>query len=562
MLIGYAITAAVIVSLISLIVVTIYDRKELRSLLSPNVNKLSLVVLLCVVAFFIIFSLLFVAPSEQLYFDENIYQGIALNILHHGNALWCQYGTGYLRQCYSNSVYHDPVGSALFLAIAFWIFGVSTGTAYGLELLIGVLSIVAVFLLASVVLDRKNIAIFSATIFALMPELFIWSRTQSDFDLPFMMLSIFAFFFFAVYAKRPNSKTLSIFLFSLLLTVYARMEAILLLGPFLILYFTFGGESLRKTFGERMHMLLNNVNNNPKFLALIIIFVMLLLPQLYYISLELQNPDYNQANTSQQLFSITNFLNNGRSNLDFLAGGLNGVSYYPAQFPPEITLLAIIGLLLFTFDKKYKNRLGIILLLLLWFFVYFIFYSFFYAGSAAFGVDSRFLLQLLPSLSLLAALGVYELAVLSKHSKFKVIRYATYCIVIAALIFYPFISALPILTITQQNMPQQHVIAPALNFIYGNYGKVPQNCLVFSFTPDVWYALNRSSAQIGYLGNSNGMSKNYSCFVFDYGYWCVVPSYHSTTCQDALNRYSLSVISTDKTAAGYNTTLYRINNYS
>src|SRR5271157_2936705 len=155
MLIGYAITAAVLASLIGL---------------------LSFMALLAILSFFVAFGLLCVHPVEQLYFDENIYQGIAMNILAHGNALWCQYGTGYLANCYSNQVYHDPVGWCVFIAMAFAAFGTGIGTAYGLELLVGALSIAAVFLLASVVFERKGVAVISALVFAAMPMLYIWSR--------------------------------------------------------------------------------------------------------------------------------------------------------------------------------------------------------------------------------------------------------------------------------------------------------------------------------------------------------------------------------------------------
>lgn len=573
MLIGYAITAAVISSFVALVASVVAGRKELAALLRKRVNRYSVLGLMAILAFFIAFSLLFVHPVEQLYFDETIYQGIAMNILAHGNALWCQYGTGYLASCYANQVYHDPVGWSVFIAMAFASFGIGVGTAYGLELLVGALSIVAVFLLSSVLFERKQIAVIAALVFATMPLLYVWSRTQADIDLPFMMLAAFAFFFFAVFAKKRSFKTLAMFAFSLALAAYMRIEAMLLVGVFALLMVLFGDAGVRKEIGRNLGAIRLALADNTKAILLLIAFILLLTPELYYISLEAANPSYGQP-SGQAVLSLSNFENNLGTNAYFVFGmlaGMNGKNFYPLVFSYAAMSLAVVGTLLFALDRRYKNRFGILAMLWAWFLAYFVFYTAFYAGAATYGVDSRFMLQLLPPISLLGALAVFELAdmasALARGGAKRTSRAggAAFCIVSAAVVCvavaYPFLTLAPVITISPQEMPQQTVILRAANFFYANYNAVPRGCLVFSFTPDMWYEVNASSAQIGDMANPTPGEKSYGCAVLDYGYWCVVPPYHGTTCEMLTGKYNLSVLSTASAGNGYNTTLYRVLNY-
>lgn len=574
MLIGYAITLAVLAAFIALLVSIAAGRKELLQLLRKHTDRYSIIALLAIMAFFVAFSLLLVHPVEQLYFDENIYQGIAMNILAHGNALWCQYGTGYLSSCYSNQVYHDPVGWCVFIAMAFAAFGIGIGTAYGLELLVGALSIAAVFLLASVLIERRGAAAISALIFATMPLLYIWSRTQADIDLPFMMLAAFAFFFFVVFMKKRSFNTLAMFAFSLVLAAYMRIEAMLLVGVFALLMVAFGDEGIRKAIGRNIGAIGEALADNTKVILLLIAFIVLLGPELYYISLEAANPSYGQP-TGQAVLSVANFENNFMTNAYFVLGtfaGMNSNGSYPLVFSETAMVLAIIGTLLFALDGRHRNRFGVLAVLWLWFLAYFVFYTAFYAGAATYGVDSRFMLQLLPPLSVLGALAVFELgdgaaaAVRACGKISKAAGGAAFCLVsvaaICAAVLYPFLAIAPVITMSPQQMPQQTVILKAVNFFYGNYGAVPKNCIVFSFTPDIWYEVNVSSAQIGDMGNPTPSEKSYSCAVMDYGYWCVVPPYRNTTCETLRGKYDVGALATGSAGDGYNTTLYRILNYS
>ena len=352
-LLGYEVTAVIYSSFILMLAFLFLERKGIGDLLRKHIDRYSILALIVILLFFAAFSILWVSPTEQLYFDENIYQGIAINILRNGNALWCQYGTGYLSNCYVNEVYHDPVGWSAFIAIAFAIFGIGFGTAYNLELFVGILSIVAIFLLSSLLINRKSFAILSTSAFALMPQLFIWSRTQADIDLPFMMLSIFAFFFFLAFIKRKSIYSFGLFVFSLDLVAYMRIEAFLLILVFAVLLLIFGEEGVRQTLSERKKQLMKALENT-KLLLVLLAFLFLLLPEVYYIGIEASNPSYGQP-ANQSILSFGNFKVNAVTNTLFLFGALNGMNStnsYPIEFHPLIMSVAVLGVLFFFFDRR------------------------------------------------------------------------------------------------------------------------------------------------------------------------------------------------------------------
>ncbi len=556
MIFGYIITAVVAIAAAMLIASCILSRKEIAAAVKGSIDRYSIAGLAVALAIFILFSVLFITPTEQLYFDENIYQGIALNILHSGNALWCQYGTGMLRQCFINQIYHDPVEWSIFIAVAFYLFGVGASTAYGLQLLTGALSIICLFLLMSALIERKEVVITSVLILALMPQLLIWSRTQAVPDVPFMMLSELSIFFFVVFIKKMNAATLAAFASSLLLVVYSRIEAILMLPLFLIFYLFVGRGELVKIAKNRVRIAIEAAGSKLAPLIVALVFVLMLIPQVYYIAMEMAAGNYGQSFTNQSLFSFSNFRSNAAENIIFLFGGFNSVSRYPAAYPGVITVLALGGVIIaLLFWKHDKN---ILIISSAWFLTYFLFYGFFYAGGATFGVDARFMLQLMPSIAILAGLLVGELSGFFKDKRLKA---AVYCALVAAIAAYMLISEAGVITIKQNQMPLQGSIAGAVNFLDANYNKVPANCLVFSFTPDVWYEFNRSSVQIGYINNPQPSFSNYSCFVVDYGYWCQVPPYNQGICKAVMDGYKMQTLAENNTIAG-RVALYKILNYT
>ncbi len=570
-ILGYAFTAVYVALLVWLFASIYLSRRRIAASFRGRISQTTLLIALAVIAFFVLFSIKYVNPAEQLYFDENIYQGMALNILGHGNALWCQYGTAHLSSCGANLIYHDPAEMSFYLAIAFGIFGIGTATAYGFELAVGALSIFLVFLLASLMFGRRS-AVASAVVFALIPELFIWSRTQAVPNLTLMAFTVLAFLAYEVYRNARSWKTMGFFLAALGMAVYVRIEAGLLIPIFVVMELP-----LILHYARRAKQALGS-SRAVYIAAVIVAFAILIMPDIYYVSYEASSLNYGSGalcgSSSTSTFSLSNFMCNIKANTGFFLGAYNSAGYYPAYFAPLTTIIAIVGVVLMLLfgrreDRHYAVALG------LWVLVLHAFYDAFYAGSVTYGVDVRFMLVIYPAIAIFAGYAIARISEELPKLSFGlqklrnawmrgIVASIALALLLLAFAVFPFYNALGTITLPTSQMPQEHLPMAATNFIYGNASAVPSNCLVFSFTPDIWYEYNRSAAQIGYLGSTNSsftaFESGFSCFVLDYGYWCNVSPYNSGECPGYLTTYNLTTLASTN-VSGSNFALYRMSNY-
>lgn len=587
-LIGYVITAVCIIASIGIVVSIIFGIGEIRRALSDNVDRYSLIVLTIVVLFFLIFSIFFMQRLELVFFDENIYQSIALNIVNHGNALTCVYGSAQLKSCFANYLGFDPNGWPFIIAGAFKFFGANISTAYDLELLIGAMSIVSVFLLASSLTQRKRLNLVAIFIFSMIPELFIWSSTPANPDLPFMMFATLTTFFFLVFIKRRTNATLALAMFSLVLTIYVKVEALLLIPIFIIAFFVMDGEQVNTTFKKKLKALANGAAIDKTALYLLVIFLFLLIPEIYAMLATAQERMLAAAPfilANAHIFSPGYLIKNLPINTSFFFGL---VSKYPIIFIANVTIFAIIGTLCLALQKRYRKNFSSLILLLCLFLGFFLFYAFYFTGSVLSGGSVRFMLVTYPAISILAAFGVFGLwdiikahagknrkRDIAKNKKLDVMQFGYFALVFVFFVL-PFLYAIPFLRHPNYNFEDFPVIFngtknqylasianSSLGFIDKNYGLVPNNCLVFSEAPYLWYGLNKSSAVLD-IGNSlNSSHNNYSCYVLDYDYWCTINEFNtSALCKTYTSKYKLKVLATQSSGLQSNFTLYQILNYT
>jgi hypothetical protein len=274
--VGYMITASCAIALISLVICLLFAAGDIRRALSKNINKYSLIVLGLILIFFLLFSVLALPKTELIFFDENIYQGVALNILHNGNAMMCAYGTQYVQKCFANELGFDPAGWPFLIMVAFKFFGISNATTHNLELFLGALSIVLVFFIANTLTNRKELAPISAAIFALIPELFIWSKTLANPDLPFMAFAALSLLLFLIFIKTRKRIILLASTFSLIFTIYLRVEALLLVPFFLVLFITLSDSEIKEAAIRRIKELLNELFSHRDLLFLLLVFFILI----------------------------------------------------------------------------------------------------------------------------------------------------------------------------------------------------------------------------------------------------------------------------------------------
>ncbi len=129
----------------------------------------------------------------------------------------------------------------------------------------------------------------------------------------------------------------------------------------------------------------------------------------------------------------------------------------------------------------------------------------------------------------------------TKKAHSGLIMYAAAAILVA-IILYGFYNQLQYVAVSPNNLPQAGNARFYEGFVYNESHLIPSSCLVFSYDPTLFNINNRTAAQLGYLYDRQQyatFSKEYSCLVVDYGYWCYTPN---NICTYAKSDFILSTI--------------------
>ena len=122
----YIFTIGILISFVALIIGTVKDRKNIgRALHDTGFGARDLALVIAVLLVFAFIELYFVKPTQLLFFDDAIYQAMALDLLHTGQAWMCNYGTA--TACFQGQLFHEPIGLSFNMAIAFALAGAKRG---------------------------------------------------------------------------------------------------------------------------------------------------------------------------------------------------------------------------------------------------------------------------------------------------------------------------------------------------------------------------------------------------------------------------------------------------
>ncbi len=546
----YIFTAGIIVAFIGTVLGFVASWKSVRTILKGlRFTKRYLLIALAIVLVFIVMEKAIVKPAQQLFFDDAIYQGGALDLIHMGQAWMCNYGSP--TQCFSGEIFHEPVGTAFNLALGYLLMGVSESAAFNAWIFITAFSVFLVFFVALLMFEDIRTAFFAELIMGLMPIILIWAAPTTS-DILMMFYSTIAVFGMLVFVRKKNAATFSFALFSLALAIYMKVNGALYLLVIPVAYLLLDNKSIRHSVIANIGAVRKNILNT-KLLTIFLIFLLLVVPEIMYVHTEnisdtygyVNAPVMRSCNSGYSFFNATgtinlqNFQANICSNVGFWFNmELNKQGNYYIIQPTVFTALALLGMALLI---AYRRRLA--LTIGLWFLAFFLLYTAFYAGAVTYGVDWRFMLAVAPPMALLGGFGIGKpLRMLGRVSKNKIIMAIAIAGAVAllfatTLLLYGYLNVQPIL-ITQQETPLLYE-----KFISENIGLIPSNCLVFSYVPELFNINNRTATQFGnlsYIQSSSGYAqykKNYSCFVADLGYWCA-PQDNRAYCRNTLNYFT------------------------
>jgi hypothetical protein len=551
----YIFTIGIIISAIALVVGAVKERKNIRETLGKyGFERKDFLIIIAIVLVFAFIELYFIKPTQLLFFDDAIYQGMALDLIHMGQAWMCNYGTPTM--CFSGQVYHEPIGLSANMALGFLLFGAKRSVAYGVEFMLGVLSVFVCFFASLLLLKSKRAAYFAALLLALSPVLLVWAMPTNS-DLAVLAYSLVAVFFMMLFIERKTIWSFSNLLFSFSLLMYMKVDEVFFIPIFLLFYILLDDKSVRKAIGNGFRTIRKNFLNT-KLLIILLFFVFAIAPSVLYSYNESRTDSYGYTGTTIQNtctrnlapVSVTGSINLQNFNANICANVVFWFNQYKSTYimqPILFTALAIVGLAIMLMHKRHRREaiaVGI------WFLVFFLLYAAFYAGSVIYGVDWRFQLSMIAQACILGGFCLGFILGEGENwlkKRFKN-NYQSLSLVVLAvmlvIVFYPIYAMMPLLAVNPSAVVQAGDARFYEGFVYNNSALIPPGCIVYTYDPTLFNMNNRTATQIDNLYNTtqvNQYRSTYQCLVLDYGYWCHTPN---NECAYVNKTYNLTPIVT------------------
>jgi 4-amino-4-deoxy-L-arabinose transferase-like glycosyltransferase len=397
--------------------------------------------------------------TNRIYYDEQIYQGIAQNLADLRLAQMCNDGTveyGQL-QCWGGEYNKQPYGYPYVLSLAYRLFGVSYWTAPRVNLACLAALVGLVFLLAARLFDDLRVARLAALVSALIPEQLRWSHTAASEPSAAAAgaLAVLA----AVHFSRTRSHialawTVVATAFALQFRTESILAAVVVAG---VIAFKAPSEfRRRRLWGWTL------VGAALSAAALAHLFA-------------IRQEGWGAAGD--------------KLSLQFVAANLraNGWFYLAdARFPALYTLLALAALVAWRERKATLLAAG-------YFGLFAGIYLLFYAGSYNYGADVRFALMTFPPLALLAGAGAAILAVSLQRTGLAV-RQAE--LLVAAMLAFQFLGYMPLV----RSVGEEAWAARAdVSFSERFAPRLPANSIVLTHNPSVFHVMGRNAAQLSLL---------------------------------------------------------------
>ncbi len=556
----YAFTIGIVLSLLGLIVCAFFSKDEISSVLKEiKFTKKHLAVAIVIIALFVALELYLVKPTQQLFFDDAIYQAMGQQLLHSGQAWMCDYGTPTM--CYAGEIFHEPIGTSFNLAIGYAIAGVSRNVTYAVDLVVACIALLFVFIATFMLLEDGRAALFAELLLALSPIMlvFAWPTTS---DMPYLAYSLVAFACMLLYLKRRTTATMGMMLFSLSLAVYMKVDSLLLILVFFLMYIILDEKSIHGSIKMNAKRLWNNMLNTEALIVLLV-FILVIAPMIIYSYGEGLAGDYGYQGTTIQNtcaqsgsttaagnFNLVNFQYNVCANVLFWFNA------YKSQYVMQhalFTLIAVLGIGMMLFDKR-----RILLALGIWFIAFFLLYTAFYAGSVVYGVDWRFMLSLIAQVCIFGGYALSTIVAMSITftesfaAKLRIRPYETsmrmrYVAIVALLILlsYSAYGAFPALGVNPSSIQQASDARFYENFVYNDSNLISNNCAVFSYDPTLFNINNKTAAQLSDIYDTNfytNLRASHSCLVVDWGYWCYTPN---NLCSNLNQTFTLTLLANE-----------------
>lgn len=450
------------------------DRRDLLAMAAVGTAALALTVL--------------VAPrTNRIFYDEQIYQGIAQNLSDLKRAQMCNDGTveyGRL-QCWSGEYNKQPYAYPHVLSLAYRLFGVHPSTAFVVNTLAMVATVCAVYLLAFLLFADRTGALFAGLLIALMPEQLIWSATAAVE--PTASLACVVALVAVVLARRSGSA--AALAGAGAIVAYAmqfRPESLLILAVVAVL-------ASRRSPA---------VIAGPRLAWVGLLACALLAVHLAHLWV-VRNEGWG---TSGARLSLDYVMANLRVNGPFHLGD--------GRFPVAYTVLALIGLAARGWRAE---RVA----MLVYFLVFFGMDLLFYAGSYNYGADVRYSLLTYPPIAVLGGLGAARVAARMAPHLSAVSRAVP---ALAAALVFQFLWYVPLVRATTE---EAWAARADVRFARAFSVDLPPNSYVLTHNPSMFHVWGVNAGQMSLVTSNPAvveyLAMRYAGGVYvHWNFWCNV----------------------------------------
>ena len=462
--------------------------------------------------------------THRIYYDEDIYENVAQNILWMGRAQMCNEGTieAETFRCDASEYNKEPNAFPVLLSVVFRLTGVRESASHAVNHVIFALGAVALFWLSAMLSGRASVGIGAALVYTFTPQNLRWGATVAAEPgaASFAAVGVGAF---VLFCRRPSWRTGVFGASALAFACQFRPESGLVLGAAAAVVLFLARDLLRR----------------QALWATALLILVLLVPQLAH-TWAVRHERWGSGDGGK--FSLAYAKANLGPNVRYYTGG--------EDFPRLFTALALLGLLR---PGRRRESLSI----LVWFVLFFAIFVPFYAGSYRYGADVRFSLMSAAPLAALAGAGLGWLFDLSQRFRpdSRPLAAAPYLLVLyAASAYLPFTRA-----IGGESWASRADHAAALRMV----AEVPLDGIVLTHNPGMIHVMGRSAAQTSVASYQPGrVDELFHRFpggvYFHYNFWCNVDDpVQNEFCRQVLATFKTRVI-LEESSGFYRYVLYRL----
>jgi hypothetical protein len=467
----------------------------------------------------------FIPPeTHRIYYDEDIYENVAQNILWEGRAQMCNEGTieADTFRCDASEYNKEPNALPVLLSLVFRLTGVRESAAHSLNHAVFALGAAALFWLSSMLFDRMSAGIGAALVYTLTPQNLLWGATVAAEPgaAAFAALALGAF---VLFLRRPSWRTGLFASGALAFASQFRPESGLAIAA----------------AGAMALLLARDLLRSRALWATALLTFSLLVPQLAHIW-AVRHERWGAGESGK--FSLEYARTNLGPNVDYYTGG--------RDFPRLFSLFALLGLV-----RPGRRRESIAVLV--WFALLFAIFVPFYAGSYRYGADVRFSLMSATPLAVLAGAGLLWLSDLLRRlrSDWRALAAAPFVLAVyAASAYLPFTRA-----IGRESWASRADHAAAVRMV----AEVPEDAMVLTHNPGMIQVMGRSAAQTSIASYQEWRVDDLfhrfpGGVYFHYNFWCNVDDpVQNDFCQKVLANFKTRVVF-EESAGFYRYVLYRL----